>query len=99
MNSDSHSSFNFELVLTQLDLIDVDPNSHLAPGSCYFIRWMTAPGEIPKSWIGIICDDSMLPADFRATRPVDALQDGGDFGVLNKDTAYPVWLVGKGDAL
>jgi hypothetical protein len=91
--------FNLELVDPKLDIIDVDPNGPINAGDCYLVRWMANQGEILRSWIGVICDDGMLPPEFIATKPVEALADATDFGVENREKQYPVWLVGRKDEL
>ena len=96
---DSQRPFNFELVAPHLDLEDVSPNAPILPGDCYFVRWMNSPGDPPKSWIGVICEEAMLPADFLATRPIEGFPEAADFGIENRNRQYPVWLVGKKDGL
>lgn len=84
---DRQLPFNFELANPHLDLLDVDPNGPINPGDAYLVRWATDQGL--DSWIGIICDDDMLPLEFLARKP-----DANDFGAV-----YPVWLIGRKNGL
>jgi len=94
---DAPLPFNFELAMSNLDLTDVDSNSTLVPGDVYFVRWMKYQGQIPESWIGVVCDESMLPAKFLETRPTNGYLGSIKQEIQPRQRLYPVWLIGKSD--